>query len=643
MGTQTKIRQTQQIQPSKVYTDDLAAGSTLQSSSVDLETDLNAVRSQVNRMLDNAMAGKWYDDITAAGGVKRGLKQIGADLYDIEQKKLLFRTQILTDIAVPAQVKANGSLTAIVKGSLADGDKFTLNDGVHAATVFYFDVTGGYTPPGGVEIDISGTASANEVATAMRSAINGVGVTLDIAASGTNATVALDADNYGAQANRFILETVTATLTPVGMKDGAGNVVVLVEGDDEAPTEVAAVDTGTTNGAVVKDLAGLVGYAALDAITGFNAINPKNLLIIRDAATSDPVMDGTHEVFGLFQANAGVISGDNFDDSDHKCQISFVRENDTGDGLTYCAVSAVQTKTINYSYVLRTNLDAIPEQAFLTGAFVDQSASVDVTLNNAIDNQSGPATQVQSIEWRISDTYSLKWETSDGGRDLLAIIPNAAGDEIEINIDTLDINNTAAADFSKGITVDSADTGIHLGVTAGQIDRAGALTLLSTGAGNDLLVKSADELQLEDGFQAASGYDTPLVLSDSSAEWDAYETKFGGEVSLLNAIVQAANKGGHNKKQAVVNKSIDANDNVTGAGGSPNIDTQLFNYDLLDFMTDVNVYVNGVLMRNGADLDANNDVYPGTTKTNGDLKFEFKLHYSPGNPDVITMEIFHQE
>ena len=55
------------------------------------------------------------------------------------------------------------------------------------------------------------------------------------------------------------------------------------------------------------------------------------------------------------------------------------------------------------------------------------------------------------------------------------------------------------------------------------------------------------------------------------------------------------------------------------------------------FVDDVDVFLNGVLLRNGADSSANHDVYPGDTPADGDLKFEFIVKGTGGNPDVITM------
>ena len=89
---------------------------------------------------------------------------------------------------------------------------------------------------------------------------------------------------------------------------------------------------------------------------------------------------------------------------------------------------------------------------------------------------------------------------------------------------------------------------------------------------------------------------------------------------------------------AAVTTAIAVDTNVTGAGGV-NLDAQLSDYDGLDFVTYVKVYLNGILLRNGADVSTTFDVYPGTNPVTGDLKFKKKL-VAGARPDIVTMEIF---
>jgi hypothetical protein len=425
------------------------------------------------------------------------------------------------------------------------------------------------------------------------------------------------------------------------------NWVILSVAGGEAPTHTQA-QLATTEGAVVAVSAfsgGGFGVHELVEVAGTDAINPANLCVIRDASTGQAIQSSGRDVFGLLQVESTGTDGNAFDDvsGQDRVKISFVRQNATFDDLEACPVADIQSTSINYNYVARYELVNLPEGCGITQSnFVDKVASVDVTLDNAIDNQVGAATQVgKSIRWQIGDTYTLDFEDSTGARDLLSIQPNVAGDEVELNIDTLDINNVNDADFLGGAKFDTGGTAINVGSTTGQIDAAG-LTVKATGA-NDLLLDSDQEIFFDDANQDGSSWvASALKLSETSGEWNTYRTNFG-EVSLINALNQAFGTGvgqAHNKAVAVVTTGIAANTNVTGAGGSPNIDAQLLDYSAISFMTDVNIYLNGQLLRNGADSSANHDVYPGTTPANGDLMFEFNLVAAPGNPDVITMETF---
>jgi len=641
----TYIRQVTQINPSDTYDDTIAPGSTLETNPSNIEDDLNGLRSMLKRVLYYTESGNWYDEVPTINTKTRGIYQIATHLDALEEHKFLFRAQVLTDITVPASVVPTGSITTVAKANLSDGETFVISDGTNPAVTFYFDVTGTYTPGSGydatnIRVNVSGDTTADDVRDTCIAAIDGVGAGLLVDASnGGAATVTLTHDQGGSAGNQTVTETVSdAGFAVSGLTGGAGDHVTLSQASSETPTETAAVNAGTANGCVVATLSGDVGSHDLAEVSGVNTINPKNLVVIRDATTGDPILSNQKEILGLLQTETGVTDGTAFNDSTAQVQISFVVENGTADDLIPCDAADIGGKSVNYSYVRRLNLDSLPEQAFLTGVFTDVSASVDVTLDNAIDNQAGPATQIQNIDWRISDTYTLDFQTSDGGVDLLSIKPNAAGDEIELNVDDLDINNVNTADFAQGAAFDTGGTTINVGDTAGQIDSAAGLTLASGGAG-DVKLDSVNEILFDDGYRSGSTFSVDLKLAANSTEWDNYETAFG-EVSLLNAIVQASTAADTEKTVAVVTAAtIAANTNVTGAGGSPNIDAQLSDYSTYTFVTDVDIYLNGVLMRNGADAAANHDVYPGDAPANGDLKFEFALTGSPGNPDVITMII----
>jgi hypothetical protein len=643
----TFIEQDTQIYSSDTYSDVLTAGSTLQTGAANLQDDLNSIRSQLKRAIWDDGAGNWYDDIPTINSKKRAIRDLNFDLDDIEEKRLLFREQVITDIVVPAGVAATGTINAVGGANLVDGETFTLNDGIHTPTVFEFDSGGGVTG-GNVAVTFTGGDSASTVAASIISAINGVTSTLFITAtSGGGAVVNLTHDRQGTVGNYTITDTVAdGGFTVSGMSGGAGDIVVLSAAGSETPTQTAAVNAGTANGAVVATLTTDVGIWRPTLVSGPNAISPKSLVLIRDAITNEqPIQNGNgKDIYGLLQTETGVVDGDTFNDTNHQVQISFISETTSGDGFEHVDAQYIGGRTINYSYVRRINFDAIPETAFLSGVFIDQSAAAsDVTLDRAIDNQIGPATQTdRNIRWQITDTYSLDFEDSTGLRDILKIAPNGAGDAVTVDADTITFTNpTNNTTFTNGASFDTSGTQLNVGVTAGQIDSAGALTLASAGA-NDVRIFGAQEIFLDDGNQTGSTWaqTSGIKLSDTTQEWNDFETAFG-EVSLLRAIYMAR-QGARTKGVAVVTANSPADTNMTGAGGTPNLDAQLPAYLSANFVANVDVYLNGVLLRNGANSAANHDVYPGTTPANGDLKFEFALKGGGSKNDVITMIVWEQ-
>lgn len=627
--SRTFVRQATQIRTSDTYDDTLAAGSALESGAVSIEDDLNGLRSQVQKVIGVV---NWYDALAG-----RSIAGLDTDLTDLEGKRVLCGVQMLTDVTVPAAVAASGTLTGT--GNFSDGETVTISTyGGTGGKTYTFQTT--LTDvDGNVQIGVDlATSLAN-----LKAAINldaGAGTlyaastTLHPAVSATNTptTVVATAKKPGTYGN-----TVATTDTAANASWGSatlsggsgGDVVVLSQAGGETPSDTAAISTGL--GAVVAVLSGDVGTADLTEIAGSNALSPKNLLAIRDAVTKDAIVDGDYQVWGLLQAESGVVQDDAFNDSDKQVQITFVVNNGSDD-LAVVSGSVMGGKTIEYMYPKRVTFDTFPEDCAWPPSFQDRVAAVDVTLDNAIDNQTGPATQDQDIDIRITDTYSWAFQDSTGAVDILRVDALSGGDEVEFNVANFDVNNTNDADFSGGAKFDTGGTEIDIGVTAGYIESTGA---------NDLGIRAAGELYLDDGNQVGSTWAQTggVKLSETTAEWDAYEAAFGGEVSLLNAIVQAKNANNRNKTVAVVTSTTVADTNVGGSGGGTNLDAQLGDYSgVTSFQDEVDVYLNGVLLRGDNSTTGANDhdVYPGTSPALGQLKFEFPVRIN----DVITMIIY---
>ena len=102
MASRTFPRQ-EQIRKSRQYLDNFLSGQTnLETNITDLEGDLNALRSQINRILDDSLTGNWYDDIPTVNSKQRSLLDLNTDLDDIEEKKIPCRKNLYADVAVPA-------------------------------------------------------------------------------------------------------------------------------------------------------------------------------------------------------------------------------------------------------------------------------------------------------------------------------------------------------------------------------------------------------------------------------------------------------------------------------------------------------------------------------------------------------------
>jgi hypothetical protein len=266
------------------------------------------------------------------------------------------------------------------------------------------------------------------------------------------------------------------------------------------------------------------------------------------------------------------------------------------------------------------------------GAYDNQGATpVDLTTNATLDIEGA------GLYWEIRDdleaTLFRITEGSAGGTTEVAI---------ESNVDTFRVD-AVVNDFDQGVQIDTGGQRIDVGVTAGTIESTST---------NDLRVLGAGELYLDDGNQTGSTWaqTNGIKLSDTTAEWDAFETQFG-EVSLLNAIVQAVSAAARCKAVATVGGAaaadIPANTLIEGPNGpgTDNISGDLCDYRTASFVNDVDIFINGALQWNGADAAANNDVYPSATATPdqqyGCFYAEFPLKYRAGvDPDVITMIVW---
>lgn len=401
----------------------------------------------------------------------------------------------------------------------------------------------------------------------------------------------------------------------------AQNWEVLASGE-LPPNTTAAVGAVTTLGTVVAAHTGTFGTHSLDEVGGATAVSPKNLCLVVDGVTRDPILSSDRVVYALLQSENATDGHTITATTPDRVQVSFVRINATGDDLEAVPVGDIAGKTVNICFVERKALEALTEQDFLRRVSVDYPSGATVTRQVAYDNQGTTPVDLTTNATLDLEGAGLIWAIRDDlEANLFRVVEGSAGGtstvEVGADVDTFDVN-AVANDFDAGATLNSGGTRpIAVGVTDGVIESTAG----------DLRVNGTGELYFDDGNQTGSTWAQTdgIKLSDTTTEWDDFETMFG-EVSLLNAIHQAATKGG---RKAKVYANVTANTNedvdVGGSSGGANLDAQLPDMSLNSFLTDYDVFLNGNLLRPGADAAANNDYYPGTSLALGQLKFEFKV------------------
>jgi hypothetical protein len=278
--------------------------------------------------------------------------------------------------------------------------------------------------------------------------------------------------------------------------------------------------------------------------------------------------------------------------------------------------------SFDYCYGERVALESLTEQDFLGGANVDVPAGATVTRREGYNNQGATPVDVTTNSILDLEGAGLYWEIRDDlEATLFRVTEGSAGGtstfQIAAAVDTFDVD-AVDNDFLNGATFGTTGTGIQIAETAGVIERAADLEIRASGAG---------ELYLDDSNQPVSWAQTAGVkLSDTATEWSDYETAFGGEVSLLNAIVQAYNAGADPVRTFHECTATAAADNDVGgpSTAASNLDVDWPDAFVTAGILNTWVYLNGRLMQPGANAAANNDYYPGTTFTAGDVELKFE-------------------
>lgn len=383
---------------------------------------------------------------------------------------------------------------------------------------------------------------------------------------------------------------------------------------------------------------GAYGAFSIAQTSGSSRLTPKNLVIVRDYWTGQRITGSSgRDIYGLLQVEGG-ITGQSFNDTTRRTQISFVIETITAQTSSLTAASAglIGGKTISYSYVRRVSLDDIPEDAYLSDSiFIDYNdgsssgsgnANVsDITLDRAIDNQSGIVSQDQNIDIRLA--AGTHWAFLSGTKELWRLDSSDSTDVLTVAVDRFAVSSSNPAVFSSGISVATGSTAINLGLVAGTI---------ATLSASNLILSGGAQLGLSDIFGPQSTYSGGFIpLATSTIQWNSFVSGFG-QSSILAAFTTLSQSISSSVKRrrytAGVNSDVSANTNVTFGS---NLDAVLGSYVGRDFKKDLNLHLNGQLLLPGDTVETN-DVYPGTAASTGDLKFPFPVR----SGTILSMEIF---
>ena len=297
----------------------------------------------------------------------------------------------------------------------------------------------------------------------------------------------LNNDLYGIQRQRILKRASVITADFSGV--GAATFFILTGATGVIGT-LAAVGAVTTTGTVVAT-AGTFAQWDSAVVTGANALQPKNLCVLIDDATGEPVIGGVSgkQVYALLQGEATLTDGDTITASGGAgdVQFSFVVHNGTNDGLIEATASDLSGITFNYAYVRRDAFEDCPEEAWLGEGFVD-SGVANATRQAVYDNAPNVLTVASAtldigsgFLWEIGDSASapLMTFTESGASSTLALGSNL----------TTYTNNAVTNLFTNGIQVDTSDP-IHIGNAT-----SGADTILFSG--NALINGGTSTLSLQ--------------------------------------------------------------------------------------------------------------------------------------------------
>lgn len=246
----------------------------LTSATTDLDLDLASITAADTASTETSISSAVGVILAAAETVRNRKNSIDVDASDIEGHVVTGKSQV-EDLS-PGTVAAIGSITAVAKASLLDGENFILYDGVNIPTTFEFDLPPDGVTVGTVAVDVSGDTTAVQVATSMVSAINGVGAGLLLTATnggGTLSTVTITNDQLGTVGNvtswsKTVVAAGFVITQPSGGLGGNGTLSTQEAADLTEVFDLIDAEAGTITGS-----AAVIDSQAVSILTQANGIS----------------------------------------------------------------------------------------------------------------------------------------------------------------------------------------------------------------------------------------------------------------------------------------------------------------------------------------------------------------------------------
>ena len=402
----------------------------------------------------------------------------------------------------------------------------------------------------------------------------------------------------------------------------AGNLTVngnfVVEGDTvtQNVTTVTTEDSVITlnkNASSVPAAGAGIEFEVSGAVAGYVKTNGAGDMLIKAATGSELTLDVNAASTIAVAGNLTVESGP-----------SYINQDVTTDAMPQFTKAKLTDLTASRLMASNGSKETVSADlsAWVAGTTNQVNVADDldgsITLSLPQDIHSGASPTF--VAATLSDLTAARLMASDATKKTVSIDL--------INWVTGTANRVSVSDLAGGKVTLSAPQDIHVGATptfaAMNFGSYGAIA--GVGGGVDLkLAAVTGSLKFDDSFRAASTFGQPLKLAGAAGEWNAIETAYGGELSLLAMLAAAAPST--NKRYVWTSASATGTDVVLSA-----IDAATFPIGAAAYQNGKSdVFVNGQLMAEGSGKDFEFAAPAGTDRVK--IVFAFSLQ----SGDVVTL------